>query len=61
VEAASPEEAADYDKYIFVIRIRIGKLIKVWNFIILKPNLQRKIFLNEYSTLISNRKKYEIY
>jgi hypothetical protein len=61
VEAASSEEAADYDEYMFVIRARVSKLIKVWNFIMLKSSFQKKIFLDEYFTWISNRREYEIY
>jgi hypothetical protein len=38
---------ANLNKYVFVIRIRVGKLIKIWNFIILRPSFQRKILLNE--------------
>jgi hypothetical protein len=49
MEAASLEKAVKYDEYVFVIRARISKLMKIRNFIMLKSSLQI-IPLNERST-----------
>ena len=61
MEAASLEEAVEYDEYVFVIRARVGKLMKVRNFIMLRSSLQIKVPLNERSTWISNRRTYETF